>query len=167
MNLTRRMLVLLLAASPALAVPATKVVGVWTLLSATATDEKGQDPRTPYGKNPTGMLIYNADGSMSIVISNEGRKPLSVPDREAAPADERAQAFATFLAYSGHYKVVGDKMTHHIEVSSVQNWVGTDLVRTVEVKGDRLVLKTPAVRLGGRLQIVELAWQRTANNGER
>jgi hypothetical protein len=51
-------------------------------------------------------------------------------------------------------------VTHHIEVSSVQNWVGTDLVRTLEVNGDRLVLKTPPSRLGGRLQIVELTWQR-------
>ena len=97
---------------------------------------------------------------MSIIISNEGRKPLSVADREAAPAEERAQAFASFLAYSGHYKVVGDKITHHIEVSSVQNWVGSDLVRSVQVKDDRLVLRTPPTTLGGRLQIVELAWQR-------
>jgi hypothetical protein len=160
MTLTRRMLVMLLAASPAFAAPAPQAVGTWTLVSATATDENGQGARTPYGKNPTGMLIYNADGSMSIVISNQGRKPLSVADREAAPADERAQAFASFLAYSGHYKVAGDKVTHHIEVSSVQNWVGTDLVRTLQVNGDRLVLKTPPSRLGGRLQLVELTWQR-------
>jgi hypothetical protein len=160
MTLTRRMLVLLLAATPAIAAPAPQVVGTWTLVSATSTDDKGQGMRAPYGKSPSGMLIYNADGSMSIVISNEGRKPLSVADREAAPAEERAQAFASFLAYSGRYKVAGDKITHHIEVSSVQNWVGSDLVRSVQVNGDRLVLRTPPTTLGGRLQIVELAWQR-------
>ncbi len=160
MTLIRRMLLLLLVVSPVLAAPAPQVVGVWTLVSATSTDEHGRGMRAPYGKSPTGVLIYNTNGSMSIAISNDGRKLLSVADREAAPADERALAFSTFLAYAGHYRIAGDQITHHVEVSSVQNWVGTDLVRSVEVKGDRLVLRTPPTRLGGHLQIVELAWQR-------
>ena len=162
MPLTRWMLALLIAVVPTLAVsaPPPVVVGTWTLVSATSTDENGNGARSPYGKKPTGMLIYKPDGSMSLVMSYEGRKPLSVMDREAAPATERAEAFSSFLAYAGHYTLAGNRVTHHVEVGSVQNWVGTDLVRSIEVKGDRLALRTPATRLGAQLVILELVWQR-------
>src|SRR5262245_1517204 len=94
MPLARRMLVLLLIALPALAAsaPEPSVVGTWRLVSATATDENGKGGRALYGAHPSGMLIYNVDGTMSAVISYEGRKPLSVVDREGAPAAERAEA---------------------------------------------------------------------------
>jgi hypothetical protein len=162
MLLPCRMLALLLVTLSTLAAstPAPTIVGTWTLVSATSTDENGKGARSPYGAHPTGMLIYNADGSMSAVISYEGRKPLSIVDREGAPASERAEAFASFLAYAGHYTVAGDRVTHHVEVGSVQNWVGTDLVRRLQVDGDRLALRTPPTRVGGQRLIVELVWQR-------
>jgi hypothetical protein len=37
--------------------------------------------------NPTGFLTYTADGRMMAIITNGGRKPLSVDDRVSAPAE--------------------------------------------------------------------------------
>ena len=164
MSLARRMLVLPWFVLPALAAsaPAPNVVGTWTLVSAIATDESGKGGRELYGQHPTGMLIYNADGSMSAVISYEGRKPLSVVDREGAPAAERAEAFASFIAYAGHYRGRGSQIAHHVEVGSVQNWVGTDLLRDLAVEGDRLTLRTPPTRISSQIQIVELVWKRSS-----
>jgi len=95
-----------------------------------------------------------------VIISDDGRKPLSVADKLTAPVEERAQAFSTFLAYGGTYTVAGEKVIHHVEVSSLQNWVGTDPVRFVNLQGDRLVLKSPPLPRGGALQSFEVVWER-------
>ena len=65
---------------------------------------------------------------MSAVISYGGRGPLA-GDRVSAPESERAEAFATSFGYAGRYSFSGSQVTHHVEVSTVQNWVDTDLVR--------------------------------------
>lgn len=84
---------------------------------------------------------------MTAMISYGGRKPLS-GDRISSPASERAEAFAVFFAYAGRYSVDGDKIIHRVEISSVQNWVSTDMVRLVTFDGDRITLRTPALSVG-------------------
>jgi Lipocalin-like domain len=69
------------------------LVGTWKLISVTDTTDKGQVIHNVYGVNPPGLLTYTADGRMMAIITNGGRKPLSVPDRVLAPASERADAF--------------------------------------------------------------------------
>ena len=91
------------------------------------------------------------------MISHGGRKPLSVG---GGTTDEQAEGFKTFLAYAGRYTLSGDKVTHYVEVSSIQNYVGKDLVRTVTFLGDQIVLLTPPTRINGKVQTVELIWQR-------
>ena len=72
------------------------LVGTWKLVSITATTDKGDvDKAVLGGEHPTGLLTYTADGRMMAIISDDGRKPLSVPDRVAAPAEERAQAYSS------------------------------------------------------------------------
>jgi hypothetical protein len=75
---------------------------------------------------------------------------------------ERADAFATFLAYAGRYTVVGDTVVHHVEVASVPNWVGTDLERSMAFRGKQLMLRNAAASLGGQAQAFELVWERVA-----
>jgi len=97
---------------------------------------------------------------MTALLSDSGRRPLSSPDRISAPADERAEAFATFFAYAGRYSVAGDKVIHHVEIASMENWVNTDFVRLVEMDGDRLTLRTPPLPVGGEIRTSELVWER-------
>jgi len=137
-----------------------KLVGTWKLVSASSSTENGSTNNEAYGPNPTGMLSFMPDGRMTTIIAMGGRKPLSVADRVAAPLNERAEAFSTFIAYAGRYTLVGDKETLHIEVSSLQNWVGNDQVRFVSFHGDRLTLRTPPMPRGGVLQTFELVWER-------
>jgi hypothetical protein len=113
----------------------------------------------PFGSSPIGVLTYTRDDRMTAIISHGGRKPLS-GDRISAPPAERAEAFATFFAYAGRYSLGGDTVTHHVEVSSVENWVNTDLVRLIKFEGDRLILRTPPMSVGGKVQSTELVWER-------
>jgi len=142
----------------ALAQSKADLVGSWKLLSITEITDKGEVK--PYGLNPTGFLTYTADGRMMAIITKGGRKPLSVL-RVSAPANERAEAFSTMTAYAGRYTVDGDKVVHHVEVASVQNFVGTDLVRTiVKLEGKRVTLRTAPFPRGGQIVNEELVWER-------
>ena len=135
------------------------VVGWWKLVSITSTAPDGKRT-TPFGAHPTGTLYYSADGRMMLMISYDGRAKLSGADRVAAPAAERAEAFATFISYSGRYTITGGEIRHHIELCSYQNWVGTDQVRILHVEGRRLSLVTPPLSINGATQSNELAWER-------
>jgi hypothetical protein len=137
-----------------------RLLGTWKLVSASSSTATGARNNAPYGPNPTGVLIYTSEGRMAVMISYGSRKPLSVADRVAAPTAERAEAFATFLAYSGRYTVTGDKVVHHVELASIQNWVNTDQIRVVKYQGDRITLITPPIALNGRTEIFELVWER-------
>ena len=55
---------------------------------------------------------------------------------------------------------MADKVIHHVEVATVQNWVNTDLVRVLRVEGDQLILQTPRPSVGGVIQTSELVWER-------
>jgi hypothetical protein len=134
-----------------------KLVGTWKLISASSTTSAGDRDETPYGPGPAGFLTYTADGRVTALISYGGRKSLSFGG--GAP-EEQAQAFKTFLAYAGRYKFDGDKVTHHIEISSIENYVGKDLVRTVTFHEDRITLVTPPTPMNGKNQTVKLVWQR-------
>lgn len=136
------------------------LVGTWKLVSSTDATEKGET-RDSFGSGAVGFLTYTADGRMMAIISHGGRKPLSVPDYIGAPAEERSAAFSTFIAYAGTYTVEARRVIHHVEVSSLENRVGTDQVRTiVKLEGERLILRTPLLRKGGRMITEELIWQR-------
>lgn len=136
------------------------LVGTWKLVSAMETTEKGGS-RDAFGRNPTGFLTYTSDDRMIGMISHGGRKRLSVPDYVNAPPAERAEAFATFLAYAGTYKIEGTRLIHHVEASWLENSVGTEQVRSiVKLEGDQLLLRTPPYLKGGRMVTAELIWQR-------
>lgn len=118
------------------------IMGTWKLVSALLTTLGGES-RKLLGENPSGLLTYTADGRMTVIIASSGRQALSVADPVSAPAAERAEAFATFSAYAGRYTFDEDRVTHHVEVSWYQNWVGTEQIRFVKQQGNRLTLTAP------------------------
>ncbi|HXY06888.1 MAG TPA: lipocalin-like domain-containing protein [Terriglobales bacterium] len=134
-----------------------KLVGTWRLVSASSTTSTGERSETPYGLNPLGFLTYTEHGRIAALISHDGRKALS---SDGGSLEEQSEAFKTFFAYAGRYTVSGDKVTHHVEISSIQNYVGRDLVRYVKFQGDRITLVTPPTPVNGKTQIYELTWER-------
>jgi Lipocalin-like domain len=137
-----------------------KLPGTWRLVSASSTDASGTQLQSPYGANPAGFLTYTQDGRVTALISYSERKPLSVGAKGTALLEEQAAAFKTFLAYGGRYRLSGDKVIHSIEISSIQNYVGKELVRSVKFQGNRILLLTPPTMVNGKIQIIELVWER-------
>jgi len=168
----RRILVFAVLASAlslptgAIAESKNKLVGTWKLVSVVSKTDQGDVNKTVYGEHPKGFITYGADGRMMVIITEDGRKPLSLNDRVSAPIEERAQAFSTMTAYAGTYTVSGDKVVHHVEVSANPNWVNTDQSRTAKIQGDRLTITTPPLARGGTMQTFELIWGRVKPSGK-
>lgn len=137
-----------------------KLVGTWKLVSASTVDTSGEQDSSPYGLNPVGFLTYTEDGRVTALISYGGRKPLSVGAKPPARLEEQAEAFKTFLAYGGRYRLNGDNVIHSVEISSIQNYVNKELIRSIKFQGEQIVLVTPPTMMNGKLQTVELVWQR-------
>ncbi len=150
--------------APAWAQTHDRLAGKWKLVSVSSSTSSGERNDTPFGPSSTGFLTYTQDGRMTAMISYGGRKRLSSSDARSAPAEEQAEAFRTFVAYAGRYTLNGDKVIHHVEISSIQNWVDTDLIRSIRFEGERIVLLTPPTSVDGKIQAFELIWQRLPAN---
>jgi hypothetical protein len=137
-----------------------KLVGTWKLVSASSTDASGAHLDPPYGNNPAGLLTYTRDGRVTALISYGGRKPLSIGAKPPTLLEEQAEAFKTFLAYAGRYRLDADKVIHRIEISSIQNYVNRELIRRMKFEGHQLILITPSTMVNGKMQAIELVWER-------
>jgi hypothetical protein len=74
--------------------------------------------------------------------------------------EELAESARTFDAYAGRFSFPEPGLVaHHIEISTFQNDVGTDLVREITLDGDMLTL-CPVLRRGEPLR--GLIWQRVS-----
>ena len=113
-------------------------------------------------QNPTGLITYTADGQVMNIITNGGRRPLSVSDNVGASAEGRVEAFATVVAYAGSYTLNGNKVIHHVEVCSIPNAVNTDQVRLItNLKRNSLTLRTfTMVSVGRQITYREFVWER-------
>ncbi len=88
------------------------------------------------GEHPTGYAIFTPEGRVRFVLTGEGRKP-------AKTDQERAELLSTLIAYTGTYRVEGDKWITKVEVAWNPEWVGTEQSRSFTVEGDRLQVLTP------------------------
>ncbi len=114
----------------------------------------------PMGEHPSGYVTYTADGFMSTVITRADRPLFRSPDVLGGTAEEKLAAADRFFAYWGTYEYRGDRVYHRVVESFFPNWVGTVQTREVQLNGDQLILSTPAMPLGGSVNIGRLTWRR-------
>jgi hypothetical protein len=138
----------------------TAILGTWKLISASSSTSDGERNDTAFGAGPTGFITYNPDGRMSVLVSHGGRKLLSASPSNPPTPEQIAEAFSTFIAYAGRYTLKTTEVVHHVDISFMQDWVGTDQTRGIKIEGDRLELSTPPVSMGGKIITIEFIWQR-------
>lgn len=143
------------------------LIGTWRLISASAIAADGTVLPEVYGIHPTGYITYTAEGHMMVMFARCDRKPLSKDvrsplsrDMDAVPIEELAQAFTSFNAYAGTYSINGSTVTHHLEIASIPNRVGTNLTRTFALQENQVVLRTTPIESNGAVQVFELVWER-------
>ena len=112
------------------------LVGTWKLVAFKVwpSDTK-EEARDALGPNPQGRLILTATGYITSFRVAEGRKP-------AQTDAERAQLLRTMAAWTGRYRVEGNKLLVKIDASWSENDTGKEYLRTFVLDGKRLTITT-------------------------
>ena len=121
---------------PSLADDREKVAGVWKLVSYVVEIQATGQTEPVMGQQPTGYVIFTSEGRVWFILTAEGRKP-------AKTAEERTELLNTLVAYTGTYRVEGDKWITKVDVAWNPEWVGTEQTRTFKVEEGRLHVLTP------------------------
>lgn len=107
------------------------LLGSWKLVSLVYEFQDGRPPVPLLGKNPIGYLILTPSGRMAAVLEGDGRKP-------AKTDEERSALLRTLIAYSGKYRIEGDKWITKVDSSWNGVWNGTEQERSYRLEGDKL-----------------------------
>jgi hypothetical protein len=97
---------------------------------------------------------------MFVAIMASQRLRFAHDDLLSATKEKKALAEETYLSYCGRYEFLGDRVVHHVELSLFPDWMGTDQERLVDLRGERLTLRTGALLLRGIQQTAHLIWER-------
>ncbi|KFE72243.1 lipocalin-like domain-containing protein [Hyalangium minutum] len=140
-----------------------RLVGTWQLIAVEGRLPDGSRNH-PYGKNPLGMLIYDSHGNMAVQLMNRNRPSFTSADLKGSTGQEAKEALDGAAVYFGSYET--DEQTarvcHHIQGSVFPNWIGTVQRRRATLEGNRLVLSTGPLLMGGTESEIVLEWQRVA-----
>jgi hypothetical protein len=132
--------------------------GRWELM---AWEERvGKTLIRPLGERPQGVIYYADDGWMAVQISGPDRPAIASGDPLGGTEQERAAAYATYLAYCGTYEIRDGHIAHSVQLSMFPNWAGEVQVRSAELHGDRLVLRAAPVETPDGTFDAELRWTR-------
>ncbi|MGY0061928.1 lipocalin-like domain-containing protein [Streptomyces sp. LZ34] len=141
------------------------LVGAWTLASYVTADADGGHAEHPLGADAQGVIIYTADGFMSVQISSSGRPAYSDGALHGGTPPERAAAAVGYLAYAGTYSVADDVVTHQPTTSLFPNWEGADVPRRARITGDTLTLDLiEPILKNGRERTGTLTWRRAPHH---
>ncbi len=126
----------IVAVQPSFADDRAPVHGVWKLTAYDVEIQSTGEKFPPMGKNPTGYVIFTPEARVWFVLTGEGRKP-------AKTAEEKAELLETLVAYTGTYRIEGDKWITNVEVAWNPAWVGTEQSRSFKIEGDHLQVLSP------------------------
>ena len=133
-----------------------KLVGIWRLVALDLEFQDTGERRPTLGKKPNGYLILTPEGRMMAYLEAENRTPPKTPEEQAA-------AYRTMFAYTGKYRLEGDKWVTKVDGSWNVTWVGTDQIRFFKFQGDQLHVVSqwqPSATYGNRMVRGFVAWER-------
>lgn len=136
--------------------PAKPLYGVWRL-TAFQTQVVGEaTPRESFGPHPFGYAIFTPEHRVMFYLSK--------PDRKPATNDAEAAALLhSMIAYTGRYRLEGDKFITVVDGAWSEILKAHEQVRYYSIAGDKLSIRTPEQPSGvfpGKRIVSVLAWQR-------
>jgi hypothetical protein len=123
------------------------LIGTWKLLWARAFDDAGHEVPPPFGPQPMGIAVFDAE--RVIVVVADGRTSL--------PADAPTRAF---VSYCGNYQFDGTKLITHADGASNPAMLNKDQVRHIEFESRDRIVAAPISGLVGQNVGLQLAWER-------
>ncbi|AOJ64611.1 hypothetical protein WJ32_18715 (plasmid) [Burkholderia ubonensis] len=122
-----------------------RLAGAWRLVAFVTVEPDGVSPG-PLGDTPTGLLVYDSNGYMSVAMMG----PANVESGGAAAPH--------YMSYAGTWHCDGDEVVHRITIAPDASWIGTEQVRRIELNGATLKLYGRSLTGDRRLRLLE--WTR-------
>jgi hypothetical protein len=125
------------------------LVGTWKLVSIYIEGPDGSR-FDPFGANPTGLLIMDGDGRISVQFIGSDLPKFASNDRLSGTPEEDKAVVQRILCYFGTYSVsdADRSLNIHIESSSFPNWNGVDQKRFLSLKEDEMKWINPTASNG-------------------
>ncbi|MCL6442771.1 MAG: lipocalin-like domain-containing protein [Alicyclobacillus sp.] len=134
------------------------LVGAWRLVRLEGRTRDGET-RYPLGQDPQGLLIYTADGYVSVSMMASHRPALSGDLGTSSIAELRG--LARYVSYAGRYHVEGNSVVHQVEITFIPNHLGRSHVRTFRLEDDTLALSSSPMLYQGEYLAMFQWWVRT------
>lgn len=143
------------------------LIGAWRLVSVETLRPDGQVIFPFYGRHPSGLLVYDDSGWMSVqIVSDPAPTTPTADSREAflaAPSEDKVKAVDGYYAYYGTWTLdpSGSTVTHHISQSLYPAERGENGTRKVAIVGNRLTLTAKTHEMGEDHER-KLVWERVS-----
>jgi hypothetical protein len=134
-----------------------QLFGSWRLVSfqLKVIGEEGA-PTEPFGSHPFGRIILTSGHHMMVFISKSDRTP---PSNQA----EAAALLSSMTAYTGKFRIAGDKFVTTVDGAWNEFYKGTEQVRFLVLDGSSLKIRTAeqaSAILPGKKTVATLVWER-------
>jgi len=130
-----------------------RFVGTWTLVSLTSG--KGADQTLPYGPNPIGTMVADANGRFSITVVRSDLPKFASNNRMTGTTEENKAIVQGVIAYFGTYSI--DEATHvltvNVEGSTFPNFTGGTQTRILSFGDDTVTYFNPTPSMGGSAKV--------------
>ena len=126
-----------------------QLVGSWILVSLTAGN--GAKQTLPYGANPKGTMMVDANGRFSITVVRSDLPRFASDNRMTGTPEENTAIVQGCIAYFGTYSI--DEATHvitvNVEGSTFPNFDGGTQTRILSFNRDEMTYLNPTPSMGG------------------
>ena len=138
-----------------------QLVGTWMLASIYIEGPDGSR-FDPFGANPTGILIMDGNGRISVQFIDSDLPKFASNDRLEGTSEENKAVQHGILCYFGTYSVsdADHSLNIHIESSSFPNWKGADQKRFLTFTEDEMKWTNPTASTGGPGFTGHTVWKR-------
>jgi len=126
-----------------------RLVGSWALVSLTAGE--GADQSLPYGPNPKGPMMVDANGRFMITVVRSDLPNFASNNRMRGTPDENNSVVQGSIAYYGTYTIdeATRVITVNVEGSTFPNFIGGTQTRILSFDGDEVTYLNPTPSHGG------------------
>jgi hypothetical protein len=131
-----------------------RFVGSWILTSLVSGEGAGET--LPYGANPKGSMMVDANGRFSITVVRSDLPRFASNNRMTGTAEENKAIVQGVIAYFGTYDI--DESTHvltvHVEGSTFPNFDCGTQTRILSFRGDdEVTYFNPTPSMGGTAKV--------------
>src|SRR5215813_9253463 len=125
-----------------------RLIGTWTLVSITSGE--GANQTLPYGPNPKGTMMADANGRFSIAVLRSDLPKFASKNRTSGTPEENKAIVQGSIAYFGTYSIdEAHVLTVNVEGSTFPTFTGGTQTRILSFEGDEVTYFTV---VGGQRQ---------------